>query len=203
VPTPKPLTPTLLVDTLAELVKPLPPFQRISVGFPGLIRNGIVATAPNLGTDVFHGFDLGKALTAKLGAPTRCLNDADMQGLGAISGKGVEMVITLGTGFGTSTFQDGKVQLHLELAHHPFRKGKTYEQCLGDAALADSGKKKWSKRVEEAISCLRTLVFFDHLYIGGGNARHIKFDLPSDITVVDNSAGITGGIRLWDDQNDA
>jgi polyphosphate glucokinase len=95
------------------------------------------------------------------------------------------------------------VQLHLELAHHPFRKGKTYEQCLGDAALADSGKKKWSKRVEEAISCLRTLVFFDHLYIGGGNARHIKFDLPSDITVVDNSAGITGGIRLWDDQNDA
>ena len=96
-------------------------------------------------------------------------------------------------------FQDGRLQTHLEIAHLPFRKGETYDQQLGEAARKDVGKKKWDARVHEAIANLRTLTCFDHLYIGGGNARHLQGALPDDITVVDNSAGILGGIKLWDE----
>src|SRR5882672_9268763 len=106
--TPHPIDPQLLVDTLAKLATPLPPFDRVSVGFPGVVRNGVIRTAPNLGTDAFRGFNLAEALEHRLGKPTRVLNDADMQGFAVIRGDGVEMVITLGTGFGTSIFLSGK-----------------------------------------------------------------------------------------------
>ena len=197
--TPHPLTSKLLVETLAKLVEPLPRFQRISVGFPGLIRHGKIVTAPNLGTDSFAGFDLGKALSARLKAPVRAVNDADMQGLAAIRGKGVEMVITLGTGFGTALFNDGKLQTHLEIAHHPFKKGRTYDQMLGDKNRKRIGKKKWIRLVKEAIVNMRTMVNFNRLYVGGGNAKRIDFKLPKDVSLVDNAAGILGGIKLWDD----
>jgi polyphosphate glucokinase len=128
-------------------------------------------------------------------------NDADVQGLGAIRGKGVEFVITLGTGFGTSIFEDGRLGPHIELAHHPFHDNNTYEEELGDAALKKVGKRVWNRRLERAIDTLRALTWFDHLYIGGGNSRHVKLDLPADITVVDNKAGIIGGVRLWSSEN--
>ena len=197
--TPHPCDPKLIVDALAKLVSALPAYQRISVGFPGLIRHGRIVTAPNLGTEEFAGFDLAKALAHKLGAPVRAVNDADMQGLAAIKGKGVEMVITLGTGFGTALFHDGKLQVHLEIAHHPFKKGRTYDQMLGDKNRKKIGGKKWNKLVKEAIKNMQTMVNFDHLYIGGGNARRIDFKLPKGVSLVDNSAGILGGIKLWDD----
>jgi len=201
--TPQPCSPPLLTNALVELVRPLPEYQRVSVGFPGVIRKGKIVTAPNLGTEKFAGFDLGTTLQKKLGAPVRAINDADMQGLAAIQGKGVEMVITLGTGFGTALFVDGRLGAHLELAHHPFRKGETYDQQLGERARAKVGNKKWSKRVEEAIDNLRVLVNFDRLFIGGGNAKKIGFDLPNDVAVVDNSAGILGGIKLWGEEQSA
>lgn len=197
--TPHPCNPKLIVDTLAKLVEPLPKFDRISVGFPGLIRHGKIVTAPNLGTDVFAGFDLAKALGQRLGAPVRAVNDADMQGLAAIKGKGVEMVITLGTGFGTALFHDGKLQSHLEIAHHPFKKGRTYDQMLGDRNMKKLGKKKWNKLVRQAMVNMAIMVNFDHLYVGGGNAKRIEFKLPRTVSLVDNSAGILGGIKLWDD----
>jgi polyphosphate glucokinase len=196
--TPHPLDPKLLVDTLAKLVEPLPAFQRVSVGFPGLIRHGKIITAPNLGTEAFAGFDLSKALAQRLGAPVRAINDADMQGLAAIKGKGVEMVITLGTGFGTALFHDGKLQVHLEIAHHPFKK-RTYDLIIGDKNRKGLGKKKWNKMVRDAIKNMRIMVNFDRLYLGGGNAKRLDFKLPKDVSVVDNSAGILGGIRLWDE----
>jgi polyphosphate glucokinase len=198
--TPHPLTPKLLVDTLAALVKPLPAYDRISVGFPGLIRHGVVVTAPNLGTEAFAGFALSKSLEKRLGAPCRAINDADMQGLAVIEGQGVEMVCTLGTGFGTALFQDGRLQLHLEIAHHPFEKGETYDQRIGDAERKKIGDAKWRKRVDDAIVNMRTVVCFDRLYLGGGNAKRLGKKLPPDVTVVDNDAGILGGIRLWDDR---
>ena len=195
--TPQPCGPALLVDTLVKLVEPLPVYERVSVGFPGVVRKGKVVTAPNLGTEAFRGFDLGAALEERLGKPVRVLNDADMQGLGAVEGEGVEMVVTLGTGFGSAIFVDGQLGPHLELSHHQFRKGETYDQQLGNAALKKIGKKKWNRRVERAIKALRSLTNFDRLYIGGGNAKRLNFKLGPDIQTVPNEYGIKGGARLW------
>ncbi len=195
--TPHPLTPELLVETLVKLVEPLSGYSFISVGFPGVVRNGKIITAPNLGTDVLKGFNIAGALEEGLGKPVRVVNDADMQGLGAIEGKGVEMVITLGTGFGSSLFLDGELGPHLELAHMPFRDKDTFEQQLGDRARKKLGKKKWNRRVERAISAVRTLTNFDKLYIGGGNASKLEFDLPADTKIVSNDFGVRGGAWLW------
>lgn len=200
VPTPpKPVRPEQVVSIIEETAAKLGEFNRVSVGFPGMVRGGRVLTAPNLGTDVWAGFDLQSELAKRLDKPVRVMNDADVQGYGAIEGKGVEMVLTLGTGAGTSLFDNGRILPHLELAHHPLFKDKTYDQCLGNAALTAKGKKKWSKRVEKTIAVLRTVVNFDHLYLGGGNAKKVQFELPPDITVVPNTDGLTGGIRLWHD----
>lgn len=199
--TPHPLTPELLVDTLVRLVEPLTDYSFVSVGFPGVVRNGRIITAPNLGTDVLRGFDLAGALQERLGKPVRLVNDADMQGLGAIQGKGVEMVVTLGTGFGSALFLDGELGPHLEIAHMPFRKGKTFDQQLGDRARKKVGKKEWNRRVKDAIAAVRTLTNFDQLYIGGGNASKISFKLPPDIKIVSNEFGVKGGAWLWRERN--
>jgi len=195
--TPQECTPELLVKSLVALTKELPPFDRVSVGFPGVVRKGVVITAPHLGTEKFKAFDLERELEKSLGKPVRVLNDADCQGFAAIHGKGVEMVITLGTGFGTALFVDGRLGPHLELAHHPFRKGETYDEQLGNAALERVGKRRWNKRVRRAIRLLRVLTNFDRLYIGGGNAKKLRFTLDPDCELVDNQAGILGGIKLW------
>jgi polyphosphate glucokinase len=86
---------------------------------------------------------------------------------------------------------------HLEISQQPFRKGENYDQQLGNAARKAVGDRKWSKRVHKAIANLRTLTHFDHLYIGGGNARKLADDLPADVTVIDNTAGLAGGVHLW------
>jgi polyphosphate glucokinase len=195
--TPVGAKPDKIVATLAELVEPLPPFDRISVGFPGVVRKGTVLTAPNLGNDDWKGFKLAEALGAKLGKPVKVLNDAEMQGMAVIKGHGMEIVITLGTGFGTALFMDGRRAPHLELSHHPFRKGETYDEHLGNAARKRVGNKKWNKRVRKAIKTLRVLANFDHLYIGGGNAKKISIDLDPDVTLVSNEAGIEGGLAAW------
>src|SRR5262245_6507910 len=175
VPTPVHRPPQVVIEALAKLAAPLPAYDRIAVGFPGVVREGRILTAPNLGHPGWAGFDLARALTARLGKPARVANDADLQGLAVVRGRGVELVITLGTGFGTALYLDGRLAPHLELAHHPFRKGETYEEQLGNAARKDVGGKKWNKRIQRAIETLRLLVHFDHLYIGGGNAKKISF----------------------------
>jgi polyphosphate glucokinase len=180
-----------------KLIEPLGEFDLVSVGFPGVVRNGKIVTAPNLGTKVLKGFDLAYVLQKQLGKPVQVLNDADMQGFAAIEGKGVEMVITLGTGFGTALFVEGDIGPHIELSHHPFRKGETYDQQLGDKAMKKIGSRKWNRRVKEALANLRTLTNFDTLYIGGGNADKITFDLDSDIKIVSNDNGVKGGAWLW------
>jgi polyphosphate glucokinase len=198
VPTPpKPIAPEQLVHAIEEAAAPLGDFERVSVGFPGYVRDGRVLTAPNLGSEVLAGFDLQSALAGHWGKPVRVLNDADVQGFGAIEGHGVEMVLTLGTGAGTSIFRDGEIMPHLELAHHPVSGDKTYDEYIGNAARQKKGKKAWNKRVAKVIEILRVVVRFDHLYLGGGNAKHIDFTLPPDVTIVPNTDGLTGGIRLW------
>ncbi len=198
VPTPpKPVLPAALVSAIDEVATPLGGFERVSVGFPGYVRQGRVLTAPNLGTEVLAGFDLQSALAERWGKPVRVLNDADVQGFGAIKGEGLEMVLTLGTGAGTALFRDGEVMPHLELAHHPVSGKKTYDEYVGNAARQKKGKKEWSKRVAKVIDILREVVRFDHLYIGGGNAKSLSLPLPDDVTIVSNTDGLTGGIGLW------
>jgi len=115
-----------------------------------------------------------------------------------VVGKGLEMVVTLGTGFGSALFFHGTLCPHLELAHHPFRNGQTYNEQLGELAREQIGGRRWNKRVAKMIDTLHALVFYDHLWIGGGNSRHVKLELGPDVTLVDNTAGILGGIKLWE-----
>ncbi|HEY0184323.1 MAG TPA: ROK family protein [Rhodopila sp.] len=196
--TPPHPAPQAVVDALVGLAGPLGDFDRISIGFPGVVRHGQVLTAPNLGTPEWRHFPLVAALTDKLGKPARMLNDAEVQGLGVIGGQGVECVITLGTGMGFALFQDGRPAPHLELSQHPIHKGKTYDQFIGAAALKDVGRKRWNRRLRRVLACLTTLVGSDVLYIGGGNAKQIDVELPPNARIVPNQAGITGGVRLWD-----
>ncbi len=195
--TPHPCSTDELVDALVKLVEPFPTFDYVSVGFPGVVRNGKIITAPNLGTEELMGLDLAGALQQRLAKPVRVINDADMQGYGAIHGKGLEMVITLGTGFGSALFMDGVLAPHLEIAHLPFRKNKTYDEQIGDKARKKISRKKWNRRVKRAIDTLRTLTHFDKLYIGGGNADQIKFELDSDVQIISNENGVRGGAWLW------
>ncbi len=196
--TPRPATPEAVINTIVELAKAQGEFDRVSVGFPGVVRRGITLNAPNL-NGKWEGFRLADALSKKLGVPVRVANDADVQGFGVISGHGVELVVTLGTGFGSGLFVDGKLVPNLELGHHPFQKGKTYEELLGDAVLKKVGKKKWNKRLVRAIRTLDLVFNYDLLYIGGGNAERATVKLPSNVKIVSNVAGLLGGLALWRD----
>lgn len=201
-PTPKPATPDAVLATIAQLAAGLPAFARISVGFPGVVRAGTIATAPNLGTPAWRDFDLDGALSDNFGVPVRVLNDAAVQGLGVVEGPGLECVLTLGTGIGCALFRNRRLLLHLELGQHRARKRKTYDQYIGQAALADIGPERWNRRLRKAIDAVLILTSCDRLYVGGGNARKIKLELPASVRVVSNTAGITGGVRLWEPQLD-
>jgi polyphosphate glucokinase len=196
--TPQPARPDLVIDAILSLAKQQGSFDRASVGFPGVVRAGVTETAVNL-DPAWIGFDFAKALSNRLGKPVRVVNDADMQGMGAISGQGVELVITLGTGFGSALFLNGKLVSNLEMGHHEFRNEETYEQQLGRAALDRVGQKKWNRRLEKAIESLRNLFNYDRLYIGGGNTNKVTSELPPNVKIVPNVSGLLGGIVLWRD----
>lgn len=200
IPTPRNATPKKVLKIIDELAARQKPFDRVSLGFPGVIKDGVVYTAPNLGKG-WNNFALGRRLTKRLGKPVRVANDADVQGFGCVSGRGVELVITLGTGFGSVIFVDGR-HIHLELGHHPFHKGKTYEDELGHRALKKKGVKKWNKLLGMAIDELDRTFNYDRLHIGGGNAREIKVKLPQNVRIVSNLQGLLGGIKLWEQSAD-
>jgi polyphosphate glucokinase len=200
--TPKPAKPDAVVAALIGLSQQLGQFDRVSIGFPGVVRVDVVLTAPNLGTKGWHGFKLGAVLAEALGKPVRMLNDASIQGLGVITGRGLECVLTMGTGMGFALFQDGQLAPHLELSQHPIRKRKTYDEYVGEAALETIGRRRWNKRVRKIIGILETVITYDTLYIGGGNAELIERPLPANAKIVSNTAGITGGVRLWDGRMD-
>jgi polyphosphate glucokinase len=196
--TPHPCPPALLVETMVTLVGQLSGFDRISIAFPGVVRDGRVLTAPNLGTPDWAGFPLADTLSKRLGGhPARMINDAEMQGFAIVSGKGLELVLTLGTGAGTALFREGALMPHMELAQHPLHGDKTYDQYIGNAALEAKGKKKWNGRVQSTIVILATLLHYDRLYLGGGNAKHVAGDLPKGVSIASNEAGLEGGAALW------
>lgn len=195
--TPYPCPPKVLIRTLAALVAPLPDSDRISVGFPGVVREGRTLTAPHFGDRLWRDFPLAAALSKRLGKPARLLNDAEIQGFGIIKGWGLEVVLTLGTGAGTAVFRDGVLMPHLELAQHPIHDNQTYNDYIGSKALRRDGAKKWSLRVRKTIKILQSLLHYDVLYLGGGNADKVIAP-PADVRIESNHAGITGGILLWD-----
>ena len=196
--TPQPPLTQPVISAISSLAAAQGEFDRVSVGFPGVVRRGVTETAANLDPE-WIGFDLGSALVQSLAKPVRVANDADMQGLGATSGQGVELVITLGTGFGSALFLEGKLVPNLELGHHLFRKGETYEEQLGRRALDEVGSKKWNLRLEKAIASIQHLFNCDRLYIGGGEAKKVTLDLPSNVKIIPNLSGLLGGIALWQD----
>ena len=199
--TPSPATPAAVLGAIAALAAKLPRFDRISVGFPGVVKGGTVITAPNLGTAHWSGFHLIDALAREFGTPVRMLNDAAVHGLGVVEGHGLACVITLGTGMGCALFRNRRLLLHLELGQHA-RGDETYDQFIGQKALEAIGPEAWNLRLREAISTVMQLTSCDQLYVGGGNARRITLSLPPQVKIVSNTAGVTGGVRLWEAELD-
>ncbi len=208
--TPYPCPPETLVDALAGLKRDLPGHHRASVGFPGLVRKGVVRQVPALSrrrrdgpedpklAARWRGFRLRDALEEALAVPTLVANDADVQGCAVVRGDGVELVVTLGTGVGCALFEDGVLLPHLELSHGHYKGGVSIDVALGDAERARIGTKRWNRRVARALYWLGEMVLPDRMYVGGGNARRLETDLGPRVQVVPNTAGITGGIRLWE-----
>jgi len=195
--TPRPATPTSVVSAIVKLVQPLiGKFDRMSIGFPGVVVDSTVRTAPNLNGE-WKDFALAKVLEEQLGKPARALNDAGVQGFGVIEGKGLEMLLTFGTGMGCALYMDGAYVPNLELGHHPLCGKKTYEDYVGGPAFEKVGKKRWNKRVARVIAQVEPTWNPRRLYLGGGNAKHLTLHLPKNVTVTENVAGLLGGIALW------
>jgi polyphosphate glucokinase len=197
--TPAACRPPQLLSVVSRLARALGRFDRISLGLPGLVREGCVVDAPNLSKSGWPGFRLDAALKKRLGRPARIVNDADMQGCGAARGVGIELVVTLGTGIGTALFDNGRLLPHLELglAYHPAPKGVSYNEYIGDRARRRVGDARWGRRVRRFLDVMRDVTHFDAVYIGGGNARRLRFALDDDVHLVSNRAGLLGGIVLW------
>lgn len=196
-PTPQPATPPKVMAVIKELLPSNTTFERVSVGFPGVVVEGLVKTAPNLDPS-WAGKNLARLVQQLTKRPTRALNDAGVQGHGVVEGKGVEVCITLGTGLGFSLFLDGRYVPNIEMAHHPLMKGRTYEEWLGNEARESYGKKRWNQRLEQAVELLERTFNYRVLYIGGGNAKKIAVKLPANVRVVQNLSGLLGGVKLWE-----
>lgn len=214
VPTPYPLPPERLVATVADIAAGLPAADRVTVGMPGMIRHGVVVATPHYVTRsgprtavdpvllaAWAGCDIRAAIEHRLALPTLVLNDAEVHGAGVISGTGVELVLTLGTGLGTALFDGGVLAPHLELSHAPVRWGTTYDAYIGQVERARLGDALWSRRVRRVVDGFRPVFVWDRLYLGGGNARQVTATtlarLGDDVVVVPNQAGIVGGVRAW------
>jgi len=195
--TPESLTPRTLTRVLTDVAAELEPFDRVSVGLPGIVHDGIVYSLPVLGERRMKRFEIVNVLERRLGRPVRAANDAEMHGLGVIRRRGVELVLTLGTGLGTALYLDGELGSRLQFLDSPDG-DEPDGGAYGDDALDDLGTKRWSKRVHRLIETMRHLTNFDRCYVGGGNAKRIRGRLAKGVTRVDNSAARLGGVRLWE-----
>ena len=195
--TPTPANPENVLKSIIELSKDFPNFDLVSVGFPGYVRDGIVHTAPNLDNEAWKMTYFNEMLSNALGKPSEVVNDADLQGLGIVKGKGLEMMMTLGTGLGTDILNDGVLLPHMELAHLPATKSKDFDAYIGNAALQKIGEKKWNERMYRVLHIFKTVVNYDILYISGGNAKKLTIVLDDNVKIVSNREGIVGGAMLW------
>jgi predicted NBD/HSP70 family sugar kinase len=165
-------------------------YDAVSLGYPGVVARGRIALEPvNLGTG-WVGFNFAKAFAH----PVRILNDAAMQALGSYK-QGRMLFLGLGTGLGTAMILD-HVIAPMEIAHLPFKKGRTYEDFLGKAGLRRLGKKRWQEHVTEVITLFRTALEVEDVVVGGGNAKRLT-KVPRGVRIGDNSNAYLGGVRLW------
>lgn len=197
-PTPAPATPDAVFALIHDMADTLPPHVRVSVGFPGVVKNGVAMNAPNIEDELWRGVPLDERLTALLQRPVRAINDADLQGLGVARGVGVELVLTLGTGLGTALLSDGVLFPNLELGHHPLRDAATYEDLVRDSELKRIGPVEWTGRVLDAVAQLEPIFNYDMLHLGGGNVRHLTADLPDNVRVFSLGEALRGALKLWD-----
>lgn len=189
--------PKKLLAAINQLVHKFPEYDKVSVGFPGYVKDGVVYTAPSLAPKKWNAVNLRKILEEEFNCPVAVINDADMQGLGIASGTGLEMVITLGTGLGSALLLNGVLLPHIELSQHPFITDIIYDKYIGKNALAAIGDINWNKRLQKMLAVIKAVFNYDHLYIGGGNSRLINIPLDENITLVTNEDGIKGGAKLW------
>lgn len=195
--TPCPATPEKVLELILNIAARFPDYNKVTAGFPGFVKAGVIKTAPKLGNELWKDFPLKKELEGHLKRPVLVINDADLQGVSLAEGQGVEMLITLGTGFGSALLRDGLLTPHMEMSQHPVAKKMNYNDFVGRSALKKVGKKKWNKRMKKVIKILSIVFNYDHLYISGGSAKLINFKLPDNITIADNREGIRGGMVLW------
>ncbi|MEM7436533.1 MAG: ROK family protein [Myxococcota bacterium] len=197
--TPSPATPDAVMEVVVGLAEQVEAYRRVSVGFPGIVKGGVTINAPNLGNDLWDQVPIAARIEESLGVPTRAVNDADLQGLGVVQGHGVELVLTLGTGLGAGLFTRGILVPNLELGHHPFRDGHTYEDLVRDTELKRIGAEAWSQRVLDAIEQIEKLFSCDQLHLGGGNVQNLRGDVPGNVRFFTLEEALLGSVRLWDD----
>lgn len=183
------LTPSRMVAQVHKLTGDWT-YDAVSIGYPGVVLHGKVVTEPhNLGSG-WVGFDFRKAF----GRPTHVMNDAAMQAIGSYEG-GRMLFLGLGTGLGSAMIVDGVVA-PMELGHLPYRKGRTYEDYVGERGLKRLGGKKWRRTVNEVVAQLSSVLEADYVVIGGGNARKLK-RLPKIARLGSNDFAFLGGFRVW------
>ena len=183
------LTPAKMVREVKKAVRGWD-YQAVSIGYPGMVAHGRPAHDPrNLGPG-WLGFDFRKAF----GRPVKLINDAAMQALGSYEG-GRMLFLGLGTGLGSAMVADGVLE-PLELAHLPYRRGKTFEDFVGLRGLERLGKKRWRKHVDRIVKHFIWALEADFVVLGGGNAKKLKV-LPPKCRLGDNANAIKGGLRLW------
>lgn len=169
-------------------------YNAISIGYPGPVVHGHIINEPfNLGKG-WVGFNFRKTF----GCPVKIINDATMQALANYKG-GRMLFLGLGTGLGSAMIIDGVIE-PMELAHLPYKHGKTYEDYIGTAGLKRLGKKKWRQEVRSIVSKFKAALQADYIILGGGNARLIK-TLPDGIKMGNNLDVFKGGYRLWKSLN--
>jgi polyphosphate glucokinase len=167
-------------------------YDVVSIGYPGPVLHGKpVAEPKNLGAG-WVGFDFAKAF----GKPVRIVNDAAMQALGSYDG-GRMLFLGLGTGLGSALIVDGSLE-PMELAHMPYKKGKTYEDYVGQRGLDRLGKKRWRKAVLDVVAQLAAALEAESVVLGGGNARLFE-EAPPGTRLGDNANAFRGGFLLWKD----
>lgn len=191
-----PSGPTLTAAQMATQVKETVKdwdYDAISIGYPGPVVQGRPLEDPyNLGAG-WVKFNFQKAF----GKPVKIINDAAMQALGSYR-KGRMLFLGLGTGLGSAMIVDGVLQ-PMELAHLPYKKGRTYEDYLGRRGLKRLGVKKWQKNVFEVVNQLRQAVQADDVVLGGGNAKKLE-KLPAGVRLGSNNNAFIGGFRMWQDE---
>ncbi len=214
IPTPYPLPPSRFLDCLDEVAGMLPPAERLTVGLPGMVRHGVVVTTPHYVTRsgprsrvdpdllaAWSGYDAAAAVADRFRLPVLVMNDAEVHAAGAVTGTGLELVLTLGTGLGSALFDGGRLAPHLELSHATVRRGTTYDGWIGEHVRRQVGDSFWSRRVRTMVAELRPVFGWDRLYLGGGNSRRLRAhhlaEMGDDVVVVPNTAALVGGVRAW------